>query len=86
MAMPIQRVLKGILHIKQHQVTLLRRLMSRGERRINLLAALIERLFAGLHPGEDALGSIVEGLLDLRVGRATPDARNAVTGPLVEQL
>ena len=60
--------------------------MRHSERRINLLAGLVERLLAGLHPCEDALGGIVEGLLDLRVGLATPDARHAVTRPVVEQL
>src|SRR3954452_4170890 len=62
-----------------------RLLMHRGERRINLLAGLVERLLAGLHPGEDALGGRVERLLDLRVGRAAPDAGYPVARPRVEQ-
>src|SRR6476619_7398130 len=60
--------------------------MHRGKRRINLLAGLVERLPAGLPLGEDALGGLVESLLDLRVGGAAPDAGNAVTRPVVEQL
>ena len=59
--------------------------MNGGKRRINLLAGLVERLPAGLHPGKDALGGLVEGLLDLRIGRAAPDARLAVTRSIVEQ-
>src|SRR5438094_228509 len=60
--------------------------MNRSEHRIDLLAGLVESLPAGLHTAEDALAGIVEGLLDLRVGRAAPDARNAVTRPLIEHL
>src|SRR5688572_16770296 len=60
-------------------------LANRGKRRIYLLASLIECLLAGLHPGEDAFGGIVEGLLDLRVGLTAPGPGNAVTRPLVEQ-
>ena len=56
----------------------------RGERRINLLAGLVERLMPGLHASEDALAGIVEGLLDLRVGLAAPDAGYTVTRLIVE--